>query len=81
MSPWRSARVDRAARSLPAPGSLNSWHPHVGRVEDGEQPSRALLVGAVDHERRPDERQTDAAGEIGRAGASEFLVVDRDLGR
>jgi hypothetical protein len=25
-SPSRSARVDRLARSDPAPGSLNSWH-------------------------------------------------------
>jgi len=25
-SPSRSARVDSDARSLPAPGSLNSWH-------------------------------------------------------
>ena len=25
-SPSRTARVDRLARSLPAPGSLNSWH-------------------------------------------------------
>ena len=61
------ARVERLARSLPAPGSLNNWHqtssaPRIRGIHRG-----ALLLGAVRHQRRPDERDAGPAEERRRA--------------
>ena len=36
-SPSRTARVPRLARSLPAPGSLNSWHQISSPASIGER--------------------------------------------
>ena len=65
------------ARSLPAPGSLNSWHHTSSPDEDPRHPPRPLLVGAVRHQRRPDERDAGPAEQRRRAGARELLVVHR----
>ena len=36
-SPSRTARVESEARSLPAPGSLNSWHQTSSPVSSGKR--------------------------------------------
>ena len=79
--PRFSARVVRPARSLPASGSLNSWHQTSSPREDPRHPPPALLLGAVRHQRRPDEADAAAPEQRRRAGAGELLVVDRDLRR
>ena len=58
-SPSRSARVCRLARSLPAPGSENSWHADdVAAVQLAEV--RILRhVGAVGEDRRGDHAEAD----------------------
>ena len=53
-SPSRRARVCRPARSLPAPGSLNSWH-HISSPRSmAGQEAVPLLVGAEVEDRRAD---------------------------
>ena len=73
--------VDRLARSLPASGSLNSWHHRSSASRIARQPARLLLVGAVGQQRRPDEVDADAADELGRAGAGQLLLHDVVLDR
>ena len=55
--------------------------PHVVAGKDPRHPPRALVVGAVRHQRRADERDPDAAEERRSAGARELLVVGGDLRR
>ena len=76
------ARVESDARSLPAPGSLNSWH-QISSARRGccGQPARLLLGGAVGEERRPDEVDADAADELRGAGPGELLGDDVVLDR
>ena len=51
----RTARVDSEARSLPAPGSLNSWQKRMSARRIDPSQRRPLLVGAVGEEGGPDE--------------------------
>ena len=53
-SPSRTARVASEARSLPAPGSLNSWHQTSSQVHSGRSQrcccscdAQAMIVGAA----------------------------------
>ena len=73
------ARVESAARSLPAPGSLNSWHqtssaPRIRGIQRARCSSVpcAISVGPTSVTPAPPEERR-------RAGARELLVVDRDL--
>ena len=70
-----------AARSLPAPGSLNSWHHSSLGREDVGQPACLLLGRAVREQRGADEVDADAADELGRPGPRELLGDDEVLDR
>ena len=65
-SPSRTARVWSPARSLPAPGSLNSWQ--ADDVAAPHRPQVALLhlVGGVGQDRRRHHAEADAEGGHGR---------------
>ena len=75
------ARVDNDARSLPAPGSLNSWH-HSSLASRMRGSQRCLLlVGAVREQRRAREVDADAVHRLRGAAAGVLDVVERDLRR
>ena len=65
----------------PRVGLAEQLAPHVVAGEDPRHPSPALLLGAVRHQRRPDEADAGAPEERRRLGAGELLVVDRELRR
>ena len=50
-SPSRTARVQSAATSDPAPGSLNIWHQISSQVNVGRRRRRSLLFGAEGDQR------------------------------
>ena len=77
----RRRAVESDARSLPAPGSLNSWHQISDASRMLRQPARLLLGRAVREQRRPDEVDADAADELRRAPARELLGDDVVLDR
>ena len=64
------------ARSLPAPGSLNSWHHRILASQGGPHEPLALLVGAVPEDRR---RSPATDAEVGPrdAGSGQLLVDDQ----
>src|SRR3954453_4385933 len=66
-SPSRTARVDELARSLPAPGSLNSWHHDSAPAARfrTHPPLVLLLVGGMveDHRRTHDLAETERRGD------------------
>jgi len=71
--------VASAARSLPAPGSLNSWHQISSPVQRLAQPALLLLVAAVGEDGRGRHAQPDRVelGVVtGRIGGGEFGVDD-----
>ena len=73
-------RARREAREVAARARLaEQLAPDVVGAEDPRHPPRALLLGSVRHQRRPDEREAGPAEERRRAGARELLVVDGDL--
>ena len=74
-SPASVARVDRAARSEPAPGSEKPWHQMTSLCRRGRDDVAALLVGAVDHHRRREEGEAQGVDGLGRPGARHLLLV------
>ncbi len=78
-SPCCSARVERLGEIAPGVGLAEQLAPDVVAGEDPRHPSQALLLGAVRHQRRPDQADAGAAEERRRLGARQLLVVDRDL--
>ena len=58
-SPSRSALVCRLARSVPAPGSQNSWQPTMSPRYIAVQVALLRGVGAVGEDRRGDHAEAD----------------------
>ena len=76
-----TALVASEARSLPASGSLKSWHhSSVGRQDAGEEPS-PLFLGPVGHQGRTDQVDADPADQFGRPGPGQLLDDDVVLER
>ena len=66
-----------AGEVAPGAGLAEQLAPDVVAGEDPRHPPRPLLLGAVRHQRRPDERDAGPTEERRRPGAGELLVVDR----
>ena len=81
-SPSACARVDRPARSEPAPGSEKSWHQISSPVAIGGSQRAHCSGGAVREQRRADQLEPDEVGvEVGHVEVGELAADDRDLGR
>ena len=69
------------ARSLPASGSLKSWHQISSAERIFGQVRQALVLGPVGQQRRADEVDADAVDRLGRLRAGVLALVERDLNR
>ena len=72
----RVGAVVRLDRSLPAFGSLKSWHQSSPRVRIFGSQCGLLLGRATGEDRRPDQVHADATDELRRTGAGQLLGDD-----
>ena len=78
-SPSRTALVPRPAKSLPAPGSLNSWHQRLLAGEHRAQEPGALLVVAVGDDGGAGEGHEEQHRIGAAAPAARSSLLDRPL--
>ena len=73
--------MESEARSLPASGSLKSWHQISSAERIVRQVAQPLVLGAVREQGRPDQVDADAVHRLRRLGAGVLALVQRDLHR